>query len=69
MVFGRKHPAPEGDRNDARSALVEMLLNADEVERKRLLLIALQTGELKKSEVPELLGLVKRLDSVSGRQT
>jgi hypothetical protein len=49
------------------SALVEMLLDADDLERRRLLLIALQTGELKKSESADLLRLVERLESVSGR--
>jgi hypothetical protein len=51
------------------SALVEMLLDADELERRRLLLIALQTGELRKSEATELLRLVDRLESVSGHRT
>jgi len=42
-----------------------MLLDADELERRQLLLIALQTGELKKSEANDLLRLVERLESVS----
>jgi len=46
---------------------MEMLLDADELERRQLLLMALQTGELKKSEAGELLRLVDRLESVSGR--
>jgi hypothetical protein len=46
-----------------------MLLEVDEVERKRLLLMALQTGELKMSEAPELLRLVERLAQLSGHET
>jgi hypothetical protein len=46
-----------------------MLLDADEMERRRLLLIALQTGELRKSEAGDLLRLVERLESVSGRSS
>ena len=65
MVFCRKHPKAEQSRSDAQSALVEMLLEADELERRQLLLIALQTGELKKSEANDLLRLVDRLESVS----
>jgi hypothetical protein len=65
MVFSRKQPKAEQSRSDAQSALVEMLLDADELERRQLLLIALQTGELKKSEANDLLRLVERLESVS----
>ena len=67
MVFNRKSPKSPAERSDVQSALVEMLLDADDLERRRLLLIALQTGELKKSESAELLRLVERLESVSGR--
>ncbi len=48
---------------------MELLLDADEVERKRLLLLALQTGELRKSEAADLLRLVDRLEAVSGANT
>ena len=65
MVFSRKPAKSAEARSDVQSALVEMLLDADELERRRLLLIALQTGELKKSEATELLRLVERLESVS----
>ena len=67
MVFNRKPSKSFQDRSAAQSALVEMLMDADDLERRRLLLIALQTGELKKSEAEELLRLVDRLGSVSGR--
>jgi hypothetical protein len=66
VVFNRKPTKSSESRSDTQSALVEMLLDADEMERRRLLLIALQTGELKKSEAGELLRLVERLESVSG---
>ena len=61
VVFNRKPAKTVEDRSEAQSALVEMLMDADELERRRLLLIALQTGELKKSEAEELLRLVDRL--------
>ena len=67
MVFKRKPPRTEQSRQDKQSSLMEMLLDADELERRQLLLMALQTGELKKSEAGELLRLVDRLESVSGR--
>jgi hypothetical protein len=67
-VFNRKQPKSEEERQDAQSALVEVLLDSDELGRKRLLLMALQTGELKKSEAAELLRLVERLESISGRR-
>ena len=68
MVFNRKQPKTEEERQDAQSALVEVLLDADELGRKQLLLVALQTGELKKSEAAELLRLVERLESISGKR-
>ena len=68
LVFNRRSANSAGARSDVQYALVEMLLDADELERRRLLLIALQTGELKKSEAGDLLRLVERLESVSGRR-
>ena len=65
MVFSRKQSSDEQVRSDAQSTLVESLLHADELERRRLLLVALQSGELKKSEAADLLRLVERLESVS----
>jgi len=70
VLFNRKQSkGDEETRADVQDALVEMLLDADELERRRLLLMALQTGELRRSEAAELLRLVDRLESVSGRQT
>ena len=66
MIFSRKQPKEEVDRADVQAALVEMLLDAGDLDRRRLLLMALQTGELKKSEANDLLRLVERLESVSG---
>jgi hypothetical protein len=63
-VFNRKHANDEQQTDH--SGLVEQLLGADEVERKRILLVALQTGELRKSEAADLLRLVDRLEAVSG---
>jgi hypothetical protein len=65
VVFRRKQPMSEERRQEVQSSLVEMLLDANELERKQLLLVALQTGELRKSEVPDLLRLVERLEAVS----
>ena len=65
MVFSRRPAKNSETRSDVQSALVEMLLDANELERRRLLLVALQTGELKKSEAADLLRLVERLESVS----
>jgi myo-inositol catabolism protein IolC len=68
VVFNRKGPDDDQVRSDQQSALVERLLEADELERRQLLLIALQTGELKKSEAGELLRLVERLESVARKE-
>jgi hypothetical protein len=64
VVFNRKHANDEQQTDH--SGLVELLLGADEVERKRILLLALQTGELRKSEAADLLRLVDRLEAVAG---
>jgi hypothetical protein len=66
VIFSRKQPKDEGNSADVQAALVEMLLDASELDRRRLLLMALQTGELKKSEASDLLRLVERLESVTG---
>lgn len=68
VVFSRKQPKDEGYRAEVQSALVEMLLDTNELGRRRLLMMALQTGELRKSEAPELLRLVDRLQSVTGHR-
>jgi hypothetical protein len=67
VLFNRKGSGNDDARHAMQASLVEMLLDADELERKRLLLMALQTGELRKSEAAELLRLVERLEEVSGR--
>ncbi len=68
MVFNRtKPPKTEEERQEIQSALVDMLLDSDATERKQLLLMALQTGELKMSEANDLLHLVERLERVTGR--
>jgi hypothetical protein len=64
MVFNRKQ-AEDEDRRDKQSTLVQRLVEADEEERRQILLVALQTGELKKSEAGELLKLVDRLSAFS----
>ena len=65
MLFNRKRSKDSEERQLEQAGLVELLLGADEVERKRLLLLALQTGELRKSEAADLLRLVDRLEAVS----
>jgi hypothetical protein len=67
MVFNRKQGTDEDARRDKQSALVQRLVAADEVERRQILLEALQTGELKKSEAGDLLKLVDRLAAFSDR--
>ena len=67
MVFNRHHPKEAEEHQSDHSELVELLLGADEIERKRLLLLALQSGELRKSEAAELLRLVDRLEALSGK--
>jgi hypothetical protein len=67
VVFNRHHPKEVDEHESDHSELVELLLGADEVERKRLLLLALQTGELRKSETAELLRLVDRLEALAGK--
>jgi hypothetical protein len=66
VLFRHKRPKDDDERRLDQSGLVELLLGADYVERKRLLLLALQTGELRKSEAADLLRLVDRLEAVSG---
>jgi hypothetical protein len=65
MVFNRKQAADEVVRRDRQTALVQRLVGANEVERRQILLAALQTGELKKSEAADLLKLVDRLAAFS----
>jgi len=65
VLFNRKRSKDSGSGQLDQAGLVELLLGADDVERKRLLLLALQTGELRKSEAADLLRLVDRLEAVS----
>jgi hypothetical protein len=69
VVFNRHHSKEAEEHESDHSELVELLLGADEIERKRILLLALQSGELRKSEAAELLRLVDRLEALSGRTT
>jgi hypothetical protein len=65
VLFNRKRAKDDDERQLDQAGLVELLLGADDTERKRLLLLALQTGELRKSEAADLLRLVDRLEAVS----
>ena len=65
MVFNRKQAADEAVRRERQSTLVQRLVDAGEEERRQILLVALQTGELKKSEAADLLKLVDRLAAFS----
>jgi myo-inositol catabolism protein IolC len=67
MVFNRKQVTDEEARRDKQSALVQRLVAAGEVERRQILLEALQTGDLKRSEAADLLKLVERLAAFSGQ--
>jgi hypothetical protein len=66
MVFNRKQVTDEDVRLGRQSVLVQRLVKADEVERRQILLVALQTGDVRKSEAGELLKLVERLAAFSG---
>lgn len=65
MVFNRKQATDEAVRRERQSTLVQKLVDAGEEERRRILLVALQTGDLKKSEAADLLKLVDRLAAFS----
>jgi hypothetical protein len=65
MVFNRKQATDEAVRRERQSTLVQRLVDAGEEERRQILLVALQTGELKKSEAADLLKLVDRLAAFS----
>jgi hypothetical protein len=65
VLFRRKRSKDEEDQAVDRAGLIGLLLGADEIERKRVLLLALQKGELRKSEVSDLLRLVDRLEGVA----
>jgi hypothetical protein len=65
MVFNRKQATDESVRRERQSTLVQRLVDAGEEERRQILLVALQTGELKKSEAADLLKLVDRLAAFS----
>jgi hypothetical protein len=67
VVFNRHHTKEPEENQSDHSELVELLLGADEIERRRLLLLALQSGELRKSEAAELLRIVDRLEALSGK--
>jgi len=67
VIFSRKQDIDEEVRRDRQSALVQQLVEADEVERRKILLVALQTGDLRKSEAADLLKLVDRLAAFSGK--
>jgi hypothetical protein len=66
MVFSRKQVVDEDVRRARHDALVQQLVEADDVERRQILLVALQTGELKKSEAADLVKLVNRLAAFAG---
>lgn len=64
---GSKPTCSEDARRDKQSALVQRLVDADEAERRQILLVAFQTGELRRSEAADLLKLVERLAAFPGR--
>jgi hypothetical protein len=65
VVFGRSRSREEEPRTGIHDELVDRLLNAGELERRQLLLEALQSGRLKKSESAGLIRLVERLELIS----
>jgi hypothetical protein len=65
MVFNRKQVTEDEVRRDKQTVLVQRLVDADEIERRQILLVALQSGDLKKSEAGDLMKLVERLAAFS----
>jgi hypothetical protein len=63
MLFKHRPSRNERARLEVQSDLVDMLLGMDEFGRQRLILLALQTGELRESEAKDFLRLVDRLES------
>jgi hypothetical protein len=59
-VFHRKSRRPE------HAELIDRLLNTDPTERKKVILAALQAGEVEGHEVDPVLGLVARLERAAG---
>jgi len=64
VLFRRGPSKRENARREVRSSLVELMLEADEVGRERLLSLALRTGELCPEEAAELVGMVRQLESI-----
>ena len=63
MLFKYRSSRNERARLDVQSDLADMLMGMDEFGRQRLILLALQTGELRESEAKDFLHLVDRLES------
>ena len=69
MSFKHRPSGNERARLEVQSDLAEMLLGMDEFGRQRLVLLALQTGELRESEAKDFLRLVDRLESAGRPET
>jgi hypothetical protein len=63
VLFSPRQSRNAYARSEVQSALVDLLLGVDELGRRRILLLALQTGELRKSEAADFLRLLYRLES------
>ena len=61
MLF--KHRPSRNERVEVQSDLADMLLGMDAFGRQQLVLLALQSGELRESETNDFLRLVDRLES------
>ena len=64
-MFGRRASSRENARREVHSSLVEMMLEGDEISRKRLMSLALKTGEIRADEAAEVEGIVRGLESMS----
>jgi len=62
-LFAKKNPQVSD------SDLIDLLLNSDQPTRKLLILKALQSGALRKSEAEEILGMVARLERAAAPWT
>ena len=63
MQFKHRQSRDERARLEVQSDLADMLLGMDEFGRQKLVLLALQSGELRESETIDFLRLVDRLES------
>lgn len=65
-MFNLRHSLVTKSNSIAHADLIDLLLDADETTRKQMMLEALQSGDVRKSEAEELMAQVLRLERVAG---